>query len=973
MAFLRYFPGHSVLESKATGAGQEIWPNLASDFIRSETRHFARLTPLATWRSEYLFRTRLIRNLARGKPGTSSGNIGSSSRSSQSGKKGSAVLTYNSKLPWVVTSLHAAFSNGKKPPRALQGAADLGVATMSDPTTGKIEKWGLEDGSSFSQLDEVIPNLVPYGLAEGPAATSNVMDVSQPYGMLAGEGFPGGRAYFRSTVEGSGRYLGQETSVVDTYPDIPRIPEMSEAICSVWLAKSSAVPSTSQSMIGMLSGSTLGVVTAYSLGGDSGSTRFSVGDMTARWVLSPGVPIISLKVDEQYSIKRKAASRIWAVALNALGEVFYLTNVPTANQELVKGEDITKNAWYAGRTVYWHLLESTRRVARPDDQDKNALRGAYSPRSPVNSMQLSKEQLVAEAREVEKFLRQRPSHFRKVCEGWDMQRRLEVDFAADDGNGAGETIFVVDCGRAEGQPAAIRRHTRAIASLDTSIEDLATTSQTPLAASVFGAASDENPASDSRDGSPTRSPATPLTPSYPASPMHDWRLSNMNMKKQAHAIITATALDCSTQSVLTLSEDALHTAGELLAAASGTKAEQSVAEIPGRRARYFAVGTKHGSVIAWDGRGDEDKSLEVAPLRILQTESPEISCVAMTALYLVHGGSDGLVQAWDPLGSVLDPIRTLNARSNGRVPRHMLTMNPALSSENYCAAGAIYLDPDSTVLRGVVSFGSFLRYWAYSSHGHPAGRKRRLRYSDVNGRGHSRRIGGAVTGFIAAEEAELRRENELRAREQTRLHKRFGLGALGDLTEEEAIRYAQMVSEEAYLLDEQRRTSDSAPDTGLDTASSFSETTVDTITPEPSVIEAEQPQPSILTEDEDEYEQQIQQAIRLSLLEGVNDLGQSPGRSNSSGEYEFSVKYKAKGGKKGRGSGASSPLSSHTPMNMPKAGPSMPQPEEDEDLALALSLSMADQEKASGNDPQADYFPPLESTGAGKGKGVQRW
>ncbi|KAI6748607.1 hypothetical protein HG530_015380 [Fusarium avenaceum] len=955
MAFLRYFPGHEALQVKRN---VDIWDDSSHDLIQSESRYFTRLTPLASWRKEYLLRTRLVRCLARGKPGASfaSGGIGASVRT---GKKTSAVLTYNSKLPWAVTTIHAVFTNGKRPPKAIHGAADLGVASVSDPTNGKIEKWGFVDPFNSMQLDEVFPNLVPFGLGEGPASTPNVLDVSQPYGLLAGEGFPGGRPYYRPVNENRGRYLGPDSGVVDTYPDIPKIPEMSEAICSVWLAKSANVPTTTQSMVGMLTGSTLGVVTSYAIGGDSGPQRYQAGEVTARWVLSPGVPIISLQVDESYSQKRKSAARVWAVSLNALGEVFYLTETPTA-QPQTKSEDIAKNAWFAGRSVYWHLLDSTRRVARSDDLDKNATKGAYSPRSPSNSMNLSKSQLAAEAREIEKFLRQKPSHFRRVCEGWDMQRKLEVDFANDDGHGAGENIFVVDCGVAEDRPAHIERYTRSLVSQyaqssSVVLAPVPFASPAPPESSLFGTTSAE--ASDAAEIKVLES-VSPVSVSSSdfLSQLDEWESCSMKLESQSHAVITSTSIDRSNTAVLTLSEDPLYTAEE---------------EIPGRRSRLFAIGTDTGAVLTWNAR-ENAKTSGITPVRQIQTESPEVSCVALSAMYVVHGGNDGLVQAWDPLASTLDPVRTLNARSNGRVPRHMMTMNPHLDESTYSAVRAIYLDPDPTVLRGVVSFGAFLRYWAYSSASHASGRKRRLRHSDVHGRLASRRQGGAVTGFIAAEEAEIKRENEQKAREVNRLRSRFGVGSLGDLTEEESLRYAQMISEEAFLFEEQRRTSDSAVDAGLDTASTFSETTVDTVTPEPSVTDMIIP-PTISTDDvskvpvEDDYEQQIQQAIRLSLMEGVNENGTSP-QAASSGDYDFTVAYKPKFGKKSKISGTVSPVA-------PEVG-SSGHGHRDYDLELALKLSMEDQGMPSsdlGLGIQHEEFPVLETEGVGKGKGVQRW
>ncbi|KAK7432652.1 hypothetical protein QQZ08_000861 [Neonectria magnoliae] len=960
MAFLRYFPGHEALEPKID---VDIWADDSSDFVRSEARYFTRLTPFASWRKEYLLRTRLLRSLARGKPG-SSGVVGSSVRGR---KKFSAVLTYNSKLPWAVTNIHAVFSNGNKPPRAIHGASDLGAGTISDPTSGKVEKWGFPDIYRAMQLDEVFPGLVPYGLDDGPAATPNVMDVSQPYGILAGEGFPGGQAYFRPVQDSVGRYLGVDSGVVDTYPDIPKVPETSEAICSTWIAKSPAVPLNTQSMVGMLTGSTLGVVTSYAIMCDSSGPRHPTGQITARWVLSPGVPIITLKVDDNYSQKRKAAARIWAVALNALGEVYYLTEVPASLYPQTKGEDVTKNAWHAGRSVYWHLLESTRRVARPDILDKNATRGTYSPRSPSNSMNLSKGQMVAEAREIERFLRHKPAHFRRVCDGWDMLRKLEVDFANDDGNGAGENIFVIDCGLAEDRPARVQRYSRSLVPQGVQCAPDNIPSPSQPAPSLFGpvdTASIKELEVPEQQPPPQPPISTPTPSSDSPSYLHEWHSCTMELKGQKLAVIASSALDSSSNALLTLVEDPLFAVEE---------------EIPGRRSRLLAIGTDNGAILVWNARA-EPKDTGINPHRCIQTESPEVSCLALTGLYLVHGGSDGLVQAWDPLASTLEPVRTINARSNGRVPRHMTTMNPALDEDNYAAVGAIYLDPDSTVLRGVVSFGALLRYWAYSSTSHSTGRRRRLRHSDVHGHLARRRQSGDVSVYIAAEEAELRREEEHRAREQVRLRSRFGVGALGDLTEEEALQYAQIVSEEAFL-DEQRRTSDSAADASLDTASTFSETTtVDTITPEPSITDMTPPTSAPTdtigpVEGDDDYEQQIQQAIRLSLLEGVNETDnvQSP-RGNSSGEYEFSVTYKAKLSKKKKHSGPDSPRGNQVPI----AGLSIPVELRDDDLELALKLSMQDQGLLAsdiGLGVQEDEFPPLETEGVGKGKGkgVQRW
>ncbi|KAM7200048.1 F-box/WD repeat-containing protein pof10 [Naviculisporaceae sp. PSN 640] len=1007
-AFLRYFPGQDALPTTAE-ASHHTWDNDSSDVIRSESRFFSRLTSLATWRSEYLLRTRLLRSVARGKPG----GVGISSRSSTSTKKSSAVLTYNAKLPWLITHIHGSFTGGKKGPRIIHGAADLGVGSTSDPTNGKVEKWGLDDPFSFAQLDEMFPTLKPYGVGDGPAAVPNVMDVSQPYGVVGGEGFPGGRVHFRATGELRGRYLTQESGIIDMGPEIPKIPQLTDAVSSVWVAKSPSLPSLTQSMVGILVGSTLGVLTSYSVGHDSTGPRFSAGDMTARWVLSPGVPIIDIKVDDNYNYKRKALGRVWAVALNALGEVFYLTQTPTPPLVRAKGEEGIRAAWETGRTVSWELIESTRRTARPDDFDTNAVRGTYSPRSSANFMNLTKSQMVAEAQEIEKFFRLQPSHFCQVCQGWDMRRKLEVDFADGDEAGAGEAIFVITRGyEAEtGETAAVRKYVRSKIGIQPIVDAASAEATLEVPSpSIFGGAvspaiSDPPNQPPPELGPKTLSLSGPPTPRpgsvTPAISVDEWRRFEYTFMSNDLTRITATAMDMSTFAVLAPFEDPLHSGSHESAVESTALArlkQHATGEIPGRRSRLLAVGTNTGSIIIWNTR-DSTSSSVVNPTRVIQTESPEISSLALSALYLVHGGSDGLVQAWDPLASTLEPIRTLNAKPSGRIPRHILHANPALQHVNYFAVGAIMLDPDPAVLRGVLSFGTFVRFWTYSSTNQAPGRKRRLRHSDVHGRLATRRLGGTVDSYIAAEEAELRQEQENRSRELARLRSRFGVG-LGDLTEEEAIRYAEMISEEAFLQEELRRTSASDTGSSADLGETGSSTgSVDTVTPEPSISgtspgagsAAGSLLPPLQEEADDDYEAQIQRAIRLSLMEGVSDAGPSPSETSPPGGYEFEVKIKPKKEKKkGKGSASASPPSAPTFVGQQHGESSRGFAgfahgdvgvDEDDDLALALRLSLMEEEARNGGggsshnqqdggmgSVQGEDFPYLEVKGKGKGK-----
>ncbi len=1015
-AFLRYFAGQEALPSHAKPS-QQARNDESSDVIRSEVRYFTRLTPLASWRSEYLLRTRLLRSVVRGKPGS----IGASMRSTQSGKKANAVLTYNSKLPWMISHIHANFTGGKKGPAVIHGTRDLGVATVSDPTTGRIEKWGLDDPFAFQQLDEIFPNLEFFGVGQGPAAVPNVIDVSQPYGFVGGEGFPGGRVYFKATGQLRGHYLERDQGLADVPPDIPKIPGLTEAVSCVWVAKSSSVTSTTQSLVGIMAGSTLGVVSTYALGHESTGPRYGDGDLTARWVLSPGVPIIDIKVDDQYSLRRKSLGRVWAVALNALGEVYYLTEPPSPPTHKGKAEDVVKDAWHAGRTAYWELIESTRRTASPDEFDKNAVSGAYSPRSSANAMNLSREQVVAEAREIEQFFRHTPAYFRKVCQGWDMLRKLEVDFAAGGENGGGESIFVITSGSEEGEPASVRRFTKSGCVTQKSTPTGALTPVVPPVAprkSIFGG-------EDAAEGSDFARPAAINgngVASPPASGLstprlgfipgrvetEEWRFSEFVFKHNPTTEITASAVDMSAYAVMTSFED------PLLAGSQGSGAntpatptsKHATGEIPGRRARLLAVGTNTGSVVVWNMR--DAASPMVHPLRIIQTDSPEITVLGVSALYVVHGGSDSLVQAWDPLASSLEPMRTLNAKSSGRIPRHILNTNPALQHANYFAVRAIFLDPDPAVLRGVLAFGTFIRFWTYSSTAQGPGRKRRLRHSDIHGRLASRRHNGTVSSYIAAEEAELRHEQEHRSREVDRLRKRFGVGP-GELTEEESIQYAQMISEEAFLRDELRRTtsaSETASDTGVSADGAGA--------PEPSSVTLAGPSGAglaVLREEDaaaaaadggdDDYEAQIQRAIRLSLLEGIAPAAEepplpppSPARS-ASWECEVRVKT-AKGKGKGRslsvspedafgyggGGGFAADLAAASATNGEMgAGVGV---DEDDDLALALRLSLAEEEarlarvreqeeetgwqgNVYGNGAEEE-FPALEVKGKGKGR-----
>ena len=973
VAFARFFPGQDALDAPLSvtrrGSDQETREGLVS-----EKRFFTRLTGLASWRSEYILRTRLLRSLARGKPAQIAAGHGASSRANSAANNANAVVTYSSQLFATVNHIHATFGNGKRSPRFVHGTDETGTATTSDPNIGKIDAWGLGDPQALPQFADLFIGELPYGMGDGPAGQPNVMDVSQPYGMIYGEGFPGGQVYFRSSEEQRGRFLGLTTEFADHKFGIPRIHVATEAISSVWIAKTNAIPTLTDGLVGALTGSTLGVITAYSLGTETAAgRRIARGQATARWVLSPGVPITSIKVDDFYSFKRKAKGRVWAVALNALGEIFYLVDTPHSSllDAKVEDSDYLQHAWKAGRSAYWQLVEPSRRVAKDDPFNEFEVHGSYSPRSSADKMHLSKSQLVAETSEVEKFLRYRPSHFRKICEGWDMRQRMEVDFAGDDENGAGESVVVIRCGVDNAVPD-IRRFTRCKseqASLDEyPVPKTPPTPHAPTMASLFGGGLhnvNARMASTPRTPVPVRSMSVS---SYQdgqsvkvTNLVEEWKQSRLTMGDRRVEIL-CTALDISSYASLTADEDPLSTINGQTASSSpfatpATPSETGTTQphIPGHRARFFAVGTKTGDVIVWNMRGSISTQFDVInelhPVRTIHTDSPQISCLAISALYIVVGGNDGLVQAWDPLASSLQPVRTLNSRFSSRARRRLIQAEASIHGVgiNLYAAGAIALDPDPTVLRGMVSLGTHLRYWAYSSSAADQyqSKKRRLRRSGERGNNstpdrYTNTGRGALMDYIATEQEDLRQEKLRRNREEARLLGRFGVG-LGGLTDEEALKYAELVSAEAFQKDEERRMSDAMSGESVGDWSSA------TATPEGSVMRSSSPQ----YKTDDELESDIEKAIRLSLLDGVDESG-SPPRASGSGCYDIPIVYKQK---KLRRSASSSPSTSQASRSRAKP------PVAADDLEFALQLSLAE-ERSRGD----GEYPALESKGKGKGR-----
>jgi len=129
-AFSQYFPSTSL---------NQISSNIRESVAFSSSqdrRFFTRLSAGGSgsdpWRREYILRTRLLRDLARGKPHSSASRLSPTSKNSQ----GSVIITYNALTgPISVSHLAAGFSS--RGVRLLHASVDTIVITASDATAGR--------------------------------------------------------------------------------------------------------------------------------------------------------------------------------------------------------------------------------------------------------------------------------------------------------------------------------------------------------------------------------------------------------------------------------------------------------------------------------------------------------------------------------------------------------------------------------------------------------------------------------------------------------------------------------------------------------------------------------------------------------------------------------------------------------------------------------------------------------------------
>ena len=816
-AFAKYFPGPESLHPDVSRDEDDR----AGNIFHTEARVFTRLSASVSWSSEYLSRTRLLRALVRGRP-----SLPFAAPCPGKPGKGSATFTFSSRIWRGCTTLDADFGSifDKRKPQFVHGSALSGSVTSSD-RRGKFDAWGFSDSVFFRHFHEIHPGTAPFGLDAGTCVgLPNMMEVSQQHGMLYGEGTPGGSVHFLGGGEKHTRILTAYTGISNRNQGIPTLSSDTQCPTSLWIARSASMPRITQGMIGILVGSSNGILTAYSLG-PQGSQRYERGEMTARWALSPGVPIIAIAADDQYSEDRARAGRVWGLALNALGELFYIKDVvepapkpPTPRnatpEEMAEREEFI--SWQTGYTRSWYLVQTTLRQSRYENSKGEETLESLPSRvfGSGGSLNLSNE-----TARLQSWFAKTPIEIRSEFTGWDMRRRLLVDFAGDDGDDAGESGVVISDG-ADGSLASITRFKRSRGEAGQSEHTSNTSVEMSVAQSSWSFA--DIPKGKQLDGSK----APVLVDQW----LHSTYLPALTQ-------VTATGLDNSIQAITTLAEDErLQKARATMRHGRAPQPESPSSPIqntfiPGRRARLFAAGTSAGFVFIWDMRAPTSKTMdltnEIQPVRVIVTVSPGIASIALSSLYLVHGGTEGLLQAWDLLASTTEPIRTLSSRrlvNNRRraiLAAHQLAVPTTWAAQNTerLAASAICLDPDPTVLRGVATIDSWIKYWSFSSatsaEEMSRSQKRKLKkgsgsknpgltdggeaemgWSGFSGSQRRTNLKGYVSHEMHLREMD-EADRHRASKEDRRFAGRFGTELLGaNASEEEMLAYATMLSQE---------------------------------------------------------------------------------------------------------------------------------------------------------------------------------
>ncbi|TGZ83794.1 hypothetical protein EX30DRAFT_393347 [Ascodesmis nigricans] len=772
-AFVRYFPASHPPTS-------DHGPALAAH----DKRYFTAITSgdpdkENLWRKEYVQRTKLLRSLAKGKVQQTGGAKNGS---------GSLMVTYTSRLGNVNIS-HMAINFAPGHLRAISSSVEGQWFSASNPETGKIEKRARPVGFRFDFVDGDIPFLKfvrqddPRHAMGIEMGVNGVMDISEELGWIVGENVPDGNIFINPN---SVPYIENPMQRVL----IPRFGHK-PAISAVWIAKKrfGGVAETISAAIAV--GNSLGHIAVLKI---SHSKSVNETQHIETWCLSPGVPIVEIKVDEDFNSTKLRQKKPWIIAVNAVGEVYYLCPPPNAAER-----------------SDWKMIQQTRRTTT----------FMYEKMFPTpvtinGPLETEEERHKREAKNDQALLGVEYLTLTTLFERVHMDWFLEVDFPSS-------TLVV-------GRPNS----------------------------GVMPSDSFDKPAPKLfRFELPSDDYLLQHTTQPGAEP---WHAARLDLSK-THTLITSHTLDLSKQAL----------------------AAPKTTWIPGHSARFLAFGTNASTIHIFNirapvtyPRDSTSKPPVITPLRTIQTISPTITTLALTSLILVHGGSDGLVQAWDPLASTSSPLRTLHSKFSAKARRRIEQAPDGLTvNNNAFAARCLALDPDPTMLRGIVALGSVIRYWSFSTVDlHLHSRRARKRQSPTGGALGRRKIGisGSSTGRIdkdaRTEQADMKAEEEAKEKERILLEKRFGVGEGGlGLDDDEMVAYAEMISME--MAEKEKGFMEEAEINNVQEPSGASGG-VDTVSEGLSGLDLEDVDPDIA------------EAIRLSMLDQPETQHSPPPMSSSS-------------------------------------------------------------------------------------------
>lgn len=588
--------------------------------------------------------------------------------------------------------------------------------------------------------------------------TSGVMDLSEDIGWIYGENIPDGKVYIHPYPS---PYVATAPPGFYIRPDHGSIDGFRPVVTSVWIAKkrSIGVLETTQGRVGVLIGTSRGVVSIYGLS----FGKENILTSRKKFCLSPGVPIVSIKVDDEYSVKRMRQNNVWIVVINALGEVYYLRNSLNS----------------------WKIIPQTARTS-------TALYNSTFA-SPTENLTEAKQTVWEKARD-ERLMKMDYDQIKDIWGGWGMDWFIEVDWA-DQNVVVGKKQNVERRSRPQDDTAKTDLYRYHLVLYTRGAND-----QGEFVRELVVNSSEESTVTIERtEGSVFGGVVTDLVwgmgviPLVPKGEIRDiWVATHFKLGDENMHIITATAMDNSCLALLSDRED-----------------PSIKADVPGGDSRLLAAGTHMGSIFVWNIRSSSTIAGVVdiqSPLRVIHTDSPQISSLALSSLYLVHGGTDGLVQAWDPLASTLLPIRNIHSKFSLRARRRIAQADAGAQEEfgvgdNQFAARCLVLDPDAVSLRGAVALGTLIRYWCFSSSSDPDKKRRKLgprsRASGTPSRGR-----GAIKAVIDSEAKYLFRLKEQEHKEKEEFKSRYGVTSGREaLSEEEMVEYATMISRETFELE----------------------------------------------------------------------------------------------------------------------------------------------------------------------------